>query len=278
MKNALCLGSFDGLHNGHRMVLSVPCGYKKTVVTFKTPPKVVMTGNTSLIMTLEDKFDALREIGADEILLLDFESVRDMEALDFLEMLNKKYHPSLISCGFNYRFGKGGRGDTEILKEYCNKNEIELQIINPVKVEENVVSSTMIRNLLQNGEIEKANSFLYKPFSYKATVVSGDKRGRTIGFPTLNQRYPDELVKIKFGVYKVNVIINGESYVGITDIGKRPTFETDYVISETYIKDFSGDLYDESIRIVPLEFLREEKKFSSLEELKKQISVDIMNI
>lgn len=278
MKNALCLGSFDGLHNGHIRVLSVPPGYKKTVVTFKIPPKAVMTCNTSLIMSLEDKCDALKEIDADEIFLLDFESVRDMEALDFLEMLNEKYHPSLISCGFNYHFGKGGQGDTEILKEYCNKNGIELQIINPVKVEENIISSTMIRNLLQNGEIEKANSFLYKPFSYKSIVVSGDKRGRTIGFPTVNQRYPDDLVKIKFGVYKVKVLIKGKSYVGITNIGKRPTFETDYVISETYIKDFSGDLYGESIRIVPIDFLREEKKFSSLEELKKQILVDITNI
>ncbi len=275
MKNALCLGSFDGLHSGHRTVLSVPQGYRKVAVTFKKPPKSVLSGTTSLIMSLEDKCEALKELGAEEIFILDFLEVKDMSASAFLEMLKEKFEPALISCGFNYRFGKGGKGDTEVLAKFCSENGIVFQMSAPVKAGEDIISSTMIRGLLKNGNINKANEFLYKPFSFCASVIQGDKRGRTIGFPTVNQRYPEELVNLKFGVYKTKVLFDGKCYDGITDIGKRPTFLTDYIISETYIEDFSGDLYGKDLRIVPLRFLREEKKFSSIEELKEQILNDI---
>jgi riboflavin kinase/FMN adenylyltransferase len=105
-------------------------------------------------------------------------------------------------------------------------------------------------------------------------VIQGDKRGRTIGFPTVNQKYPEELVRLRFGVYKTKIEYNGKEYFGITDIGIRPTYKLDFIISETYIKDFSGNLYGEELRITPLEFLRDEVKFTSLEELKKQIAID----
>ncbi len=275
MKNALCLGSFDGIHNGHRAVLTLPQEYRKIAVTFKMPPKAVMSNNVSLIMTLEDKCEALKEIGIDEIFLLDFNEVKDMSALCFLEMLREKYNPSLISCGFNYRFGKGGEGDTKFLREYCNENGITFQMSEPVKIDGEIVSSTMIRCLIKDGKIEKANEFLYKPFSFTSSVIEGDKRGRTMGFPTVNQKYPQELVNLKFGVYKTKVLFDNEIYEGITNIGIRPTFETDYIISETYIKNFSGNLYGKKIRIIPIEFLREEKKFSSVEELKEQILNDL---
>ena len=116
---------------------------------------------------------------------------------------------------------------------------------------------------------------MLKPFSFSAEVIKGDSRGRTIGFPTINQKYPQELVKIKFGVYKTKVLVDGKEFDGVTNIGLRPTFESDYVISETYIKNFSGDLYGKTVRIIPCKFLREEKKFSSLLELKNQIEKDI---
>ena len=145
----------------------------------------------------------------------------------------------------------------------------------PVTYKGEIVSSTRIREMLRNGEVKAANEILYEPFSFTAKVMQGDKRGRTIGFPTVNQRYPENLVKLKFGVYKTKINIDGKEYCGITDIGTRPTFKTDYVISETFIKDFSGDLYGKELKITPLEFLRDEKKFNSLEELKKQIAEDL---
>ena len=275
MKIALCLGSFDGIHKGHRKVLCVPNDYYKIALTFKAPPKSVLNNENSLIMTLEDKCQALKEIGIDKVEVLDFLKIKDMPYDEFLDFLKREYNPSLISCGFNYRFGKAGKGSTDNLKEFCKANNIVFNCVDAVNENAVTVSSTLIRNYLLGGEIKKANSLLLKPFSFTSQVIEGDKRGRTIGFPTVNQKYPNELVKLKFGVYKTKVLIDGETYYGITNIGKRPTYETNYVISETYIKNFSGDLYSKYLTIIPQEFLREEKKFSSVYELQEQIKADL---
>lgn len=275
MKTALCLGSFDGLHKGHRAVLSVPDDYYKVALTFKVPPKSVLNKENSLIMTPIDKCQSLKDFGIDKVEVLDFLKVKDMPYDEFLKFVKEKFKPSLISCGFNYRFGKGGLGNTDSLREFCKANNIVFNYVDAVNENDVTVSSTLIRNYLLGGEIEKANSLLLKPFSFTSLVIEGDKRGRTIGFPTVNQKYPNELVKLKFGVYKTKVLIDGKTYYGVTNIGKRPTFETDYVISETYIKNFSGDLYQKLITIIPQKFLREERKFSSLYELKEQIKSDL---
>ena len=275
MKTAIAFGTFDGVHIAHRKVLDLPKTHKRIAVTFLQPPKMYFSNSAELLMTFEQKCQTLKEIGFDEIYPLDFEKVKNADPKDFLQGVFEKYNPTLISCGFDYRFGKDAKGDVSLLNEFCQKNGITLKVCDEVEYEGNKVSSTMIRNLLKQGEIEKANALLMNPFSFSATVLSGDKRGRTIGFPTINQKYPQQLVKIKFGVYKTKVLFDGKEYYGVTDIGLRPTYETDYVISETYIKDFSGDLYGKEVKITLLEFIREEKKFSSLGELKKQIEKDI---
>ena len=113
--------------------------------------------------------------------------------------------------------------------------------------------------MLRKGDVGSANKLLSEPFSFEAKVIEGDKRGRTIGFPTVNQKYPEELVKLRFGVYKTKIEFEGQEYIGITDIGIRPTYKSDFIISETYIKDFDGDLYGKILRITPFEFLRDEK-------------------
>ena len=278
MKNAIALGTFDGVHKGHRAVLDLPHDYKKIAVTFSVPPKAVINGDISLISTSEDKCRILKNIGMDDVLLLEFEDVRNMAPEDFLLFLKEKYNPKLISCGFNYRFGKNGAGDCDTIKAFCLENGIIFKKTEPVKCEDNIISSTYIRELLKNGLVEQANELLSEPFSFEAEVVEGDRRGRTIGFPTANQKYPENLVKLRFGVYETKIEVNNEAYFGITDIGIRPTYELDYIISETYIKDFSGDLYGKRVRITPLKYLREEKKFSSIKELEEQIKKDINSI
>jgi riboflavin kinase/FMN adenylyltransferase len=274
-KTAVALGTFDGVHKGHCAVLDLPQNCYKAVVTFHCPPKAVFSGEKELIMSVEDRFSKLYSMGIDEIFAMDFNSVKDMGAKSFLDFINSKYNPSLISCGFNYRFGKNGEGDVAELEAYCSANGIEYRCAKPVKTGEVPISSSIIRQLLKAGDIETATELLGEPFSFAAEVIHGQRRGRTIGFPTVNQKYPEELVRLRFGVYKTKVDFNGEEYYGITNIGIRPTFESDFVICETYIKDFSGDLYGKKLRITPLEFLREEKKFDSLEELKKQIEKDL---
>lgn len=278
MKTAIALGTFDGVHIGHRAVLRLPDDYRKVAVTFSLPPKAVISGERSLITTPDDKCRILKNIGIDEVFLLEFEEVRNMSPIDFLRFLKQKYNPELISCGFNYRFGKDGCGDSNTIKKFCMDNGIQLNITEAVMSGGDIVSSTYIRGLLRDGKVTAAARLLTEPFSFEAEVIEGDKRGRTIGFPTVNQKYPEELVRLRFGVYKTKIEIDGKMYFGITDIGIRPTYELDYIISETYIKDFSGDLYGKNLRITPLEFLREEKKFSSLEELKKQIKKDINRV
>ncbi len=270
MKNAIALGTFDGVHKGHIEVLSLPSECRKVAVTFLHPPK-----SGEQIMTGEDKCRILKSIGIDEILTLDFQEVKDYSPEKFLEMLYEKYEPAVISCGFNNRFGKNAEGDVNFLEGFCKDKGITLNCVQPVLHNGEVVSSTCIRQLLKEGRVDKANELLYEPFSFETTVLKGDQRGRTIGFPTVNQRYPSELVKLRFGVYKTKIVLADKEYFGITNIGIRPTYKSDYIISETYIKDFSGDLYGKNLRIVPLEFIRDEVKFSSLEELKKQILKDL---
>ena len=275
MKNAIALGTFDGVHIGHREVLDITGNFRRVAVTFSIPPKAIISGEKQLIMSCEDKRKQLTELGIDEVFLLDFNEVREMSAADFLNLLFEKFNPSVISCGFNYRFGKNGEGDTDTLSEFCVKNGIKFRCCEPVSHNGIPISSTYIRGLLADGEIEQANHLLNRPFSYTSKVIDGDRRGRTIGFPTANQKYPEELVRLRFGVYKTIVTVDGVQYEGITDIGIRPTFKSDYVISETYIKNFSSDIYGKEITITPVKFLRDEKRFYSLEELKKQILEDI---
>ena len=276
MKNAIALGTFDGLHTAHREVLNLPTGYKKIAVTFKTPPKMYFSGNYEMIMTFEEKCEALKTLGFGEICALDFGEVKDTPLTEFLEKIFVKYNPSYISCGFDYRFGKGAEGNVDLLAKYCREKGIKLNVCSEITYNNQTVSSSMIREFLKNGEIERANSLLLNPFSFTGEVIEGQKRGRTIGFPTINQKYPEELVKLKFGVYKTKVLFDGKEYFGVTNIGIRPTFKSDYVISETYIKDFSGDLYGKTVKTVPLKFLRSEIKFNSAEELKRQIEKDIL--
>ena len=271
-KTAIALGTFDGVHKGHRAVLNLSCDYEKRIaVTFKESPKA----HSGLIMTAIDKCRILKNLGFNEILLLEFEQVKDMSAPEFLDFLQKKYNPQLFTCGFNYRFGKNATGNTETLKEFCKGNVIECKIAESVSENGEIVSSTAIRKMLENGEIEKANNLLSEDFSFCSKVIAGDRRGRTIDFPTVNQKYPEELVQLKFGVYKTKIAFDGKEYKGITNIGIRPTYKSDFVISETHIIGFSGDLYGKNLKIIPLEFLREEKRFSSLCELKAQIDKDL---
>lgn len=275
MKTALALGTFDGVHKGHRSVLSLPSGYKKTAVVFTLPPKSVLSGKPQSIMTAQDKFRVIKSLGIDEIYPLDFSDIKDMTAENFLLFLKGEFSPEYISCGFNYHFGKDAAGNIDLLQKFCDENGILLNCCEPVCIDGEPVSSTRIRSLLEKGDMTGANSLTAVPFSYTAEVITGDRRGRTIGFPTINQKYPNELLPIKFGVYKSKVILDGNEYEGITNIGIRPTWQTDYIISETYIKDFSCDVYGKTVTVIPLKFVRGEVIFSSAEELKKQIQSDM---
>lgn len=275
MKTAIALGTFDGLHAGHRAVLEKTLGFFSIAVTFDIPPKSIITGEPQLLILPEERANRMKQLGVNQVEIQKFEEVRNIEAKEYLETLKQKYNPERIVCGFNYRFGKNAEGDTLLLAKFCEQNNIEFICVPPVLTSGVAISSTYIRNLVRDGEIQKANSLIYGGFSFGAAVLHGDARGRKLGFPTANQKYPEGMVSLKKGVYISNITIDGKAYKAITNIGIRPTYKTETITCESYIKDFSGDIYDKEVKISLLRFVREEQKFNSPEELKNAIANDV---
>ncbi len=276
-KTAIALGTFDGVHIGHQAVIkaAVDSGFKSLAVAFKFPPKAYFDDSIGCITTFSDKDGSLRDLGLKEIYYLDFNEVRDMSPTDFLYFLKNEYNCAFISCGFNYRFGKNGAGDIELLREFCEKNGIILKVSEPIAIGNTTVSSTYIRSLLSDGRVAAANELLARLFGFSATVIHGDGRGHIMGFPTANQLYPKELAPVKHGVYKTIITVNGKTYNGITNIGHRPTYETGDVRAETFILDFYDDIYGMVADVRLVKFIRPEQKFDSLEELKTAIKNDL---
>ena len=274
MKTAIVLGTFDGLHEGHRAVLNKASGFYTVAVTFGIPPKAYLTDKCELLMSAEDKEVGLKALGVNEICTLDFKKIKDIKPEDFFNFLKVKFSPNLIACGFNYRFGKNALGDNALLKQLCVDSGIKFCIAEETG-EGEPISSSALRELIKTGDIKEANRHIYGGFGFTGKVVEGDKRGRQLGFPTANQVFPENLVKPKFGVYKSKTVIDKKEYNSITNIGVRPTFKTGFIGCETFIGNFKGDIYGKEITVKFLEFLREEKKFLSAEELKTAVLADI---
>lgn len=271
-KYAVALGMFDGVHIGHKAVLSgaVNSPYKSVAVTFSSIP--FKTGGS--IATATDKEQKLRAFGVDEVLFLEFNEVCSLSPEEFLNYLKEKYNLAKICCGFNYRFGKKAAGDTAFLSAWCKAQGIEFFECPEVLFKDKTVSSTRIKELLSVGDVQTANLLLEEEFSFSAEVQKGDARGRTWGFPTLNQRWPEGVVSVKRGVYQTVVTIDGKDYNAVTNIGVRPTYETEYIAAESYVLDYNDFCYGKTVKTRLVKFLREEKKFSSKEELIAAIKGD----
>lgn len=272
---AAALGSFDGLHLGHRQVigntLSAP-GLRPAVITFQQNPSVSLQKKpVPLLTTNEQKLALLEEMGVEVVYLLPFDRIRDMEPEDFVEALYRVCRVRALSCGFNFRFGKNGRGDAGLLKELCREKGIELSVTPPVSVAGETVSSTRIRACLEQGDVQQAGQLLGRPFGYDFEVTHGRQLGRTWGTPTINQPFPAGYVLPRFGVYASLVEVEGQKYYGVTNIGVKPTVGSDCALSETWIPEFSGDLYGKKVPVELLDFIRPERKFDSLDQLKNEI-------
>lgn len=279
MRTAIVLGTFDGVHIGHRAVIetAINSGFKGVAVAFPESPRGIITNQKSIITPFSEKREILLSLGIKEVHYLDFAQVKETAPLDFLAFLEREFNPKMIVCGFNYRFGKNGLGDTSVIREFCAVRGIEFVEVAPVSVGDKIVSSTLIRDMLSKGDIEGANALLGRPFGFSAEVIHGDKRGRTIGFPTINQVYPQNAARIKFGVYATTVTIGGREYRGITNVGIRPTFESETVLAETHVVDFSGEIYGSTVNLRFNKFIRDERKFSGVAELKENIENDLKN-
>lgn len=198
-----------------------------------------------------------------------------MSAKDFVEKiifgnLNAKF----VVCGFNYRFGKNGEGDTELLKKLCDENGTKLKVIEPERDDGDVVSSTLIRSLISEGSIRRANKLLCSHFGFSAVITHGKRLGRELGTPTINQKLPENLAVPKYGVYASAVTLeNGKVYCGVTNIGVKPTVGGTKLLSETWMPDFhGGEIYGQTADVRLLDFIRPEKKFDNITELKNAIT------
>lgn len=283
-KTALALGFFDGLHLAHIQVLKkvkqAGCekGFEPCVLIFDKHPQSVLKGKeVEFLCTKEQRDEILLSLGLKKTDCC-FESIKDMTPEEFfLEVLIKKLNVAFVSCGYNYRFGKNGAGTADTLKKLGEKYGVEVFICEKQELDGEAISSSLIRSALKNGDVEKANKMLGRPFSFKAQVFDGDHRGRLLGAPTINQYLPKGLIIPKFGVYASMSFVDGKWQPSVSNIGSRPTFDGISVRSETYIIDYSGDLYGKCVEVCLFDFLREEKKFSDFDELKTQITLDAEN-
>lgn len=278
--SAVALGNFDGVHMAHREVLknakkySLDNSVKAVSLVFDVHPKNYFSKKVGLLMTDEDRLNEIKKLGL-EIKTVSFEKVKDYEGEKFVsEILAGELKAKAVFCGYNYHFGVGGKADVEVLKKICKEYDIEVFVSDKVIFENEAVSSTKLRELLRLGEVEKVNKLMNRAFSYSLEVVHGQKRGREMGYPTLNQYFPAELVIPRFGVYASLAEVDSKEYVSFTNIGSRPTFPENDVRSETHIFDFDGDLYGKKVRVSLYKFLRPEIKFTTPENLIKQLSTD----
>ena len=229
-------------------------------------------------MTAEDREKIISAYGLQSY-TVSFQRIRNFSPERFVnEILMDELHVQAVVCGYNYRFGKNACGDAQTMRELCEKYSLQCTVVGEVDCENSAVSSTAIRKALENGEITRANHMLGREWGFCAKVIHGDARGRQWGFPTINQKIPEGLVVPKFGVYASKVQVDGKEYLGVTNIGKRPTVGTDEIVSETNILDFDGDIYDKTVRLKLTDFIRPEKKFESFNELAAQVKSDIQKI
>ena len=287
MKTVIALGFFDGVHKGHGELLkktvqrAEELGAVPAVFTFDRPPKEVVTGQpVFLINSAQERQEIIRRIyGIEQVILAPFDqAMMTMDWQDFItDLLVKQYGAVHLVAGHDYRFGHKNAGNPALLQAKCAELGIGCDIIPKVEHDGITVSSTYIRTLVESGDVERAAEFLGHRHCLSQTVEHGYRIGRTIGIPTINFTVPRHVLIPKNGVYITRVYLpDGQSFAGVTNIGTRPTVsDGDTVSVETFLLDFSGDLYEKRIRLDFCRHLRGEQKFHSLEELKAQIEQDI---
>lgn len=281
MKKIYALGFFDGVHLGHQALLDAgsrlasELGCTPAAVTFDLPPSAILQNTKpNMLNTVRDREALLAQFGAAEILLLTADKTTlSMPWIDFLEMLIARGAAGFV-CGYDFRFGRNGEGNPEKLAKFAEERNLPYCIVEAQTMDGEKISSTRIRILLEQGDLETANRLLGHPHMLSGTVIPGQGLGHTIGIPTANLQLPEELVKPAFGVYACRAWVNGNHYVAVTNIGTRPTVDGQSVTVEPWILDFDGNLYGKEITLEFDNFLRPEQKFENLDELKAQIQKD----
>ncbi|SFE96736.1 bifunctional riboflavin kinase/FAD synthetase [Sunxiuqinia elliptica] len=291
-KPILTVGSFDGVHLGHRKVIdrlneiAASKNGESVIFTFAPHPRVVLSpqqNDLRLLTTLDEKIELLEQAGVDHLIVFSF--TKDFSELSYTDFVRSILVTQLgidsLVVGYDHKFGKNRKGDFEMLKGLAMAFGFELEKLDVLLSDDVNVSSTKIRHALQEGDIARANKYLGYPFRLNGTVVEGQKLGRKIQFPTANIETSDPHKIIPgYGVYAVNVLVEGKTYQGMLNIGTRPTINNnaDHRSIEVHIFDFDQDIYQKQLELKFLAKVREEQKFGSIDGLRSQLEQDKLDV
>jgi len=277
------IGNFDGIHLGHCALIenvvkeANSIGFHSALVTFDPHPQEIINPEKAIcrICTTSHQLHLFESLGLDEVHIIPFtKEFSRMPPKDFaLKFLINRFNLSKLIVGYDFRFGKYRSGDFHFLESLSKKYNFSVEELAPIKEKGQIVSSTLIRELIKELNFDKIPDFLGREFSLFGKVVYGEKRGRKLGFPTANIN-PGIPLAIKNGVYVSKIKFSEKIHYGVTNIGAKPTFGKNSINIETFIFDFVGDLYGKTLEVIPLYKIRSEKKFSNINELKNQIDLD----
>lgn len=284
---ALTIGFFDGVHLGHRYLVSELSeiakkrGFASAVLTFRTHPRQVLHSDyiPSLLTTADEKIALLKETGVDYVVMTEFtQELSMLTAQNFMSLLHDKLNVCCLMIGYDHRFGHNRSEKFEDYVRFGKEIGIEVVQSSPLVVDGINVSSSVVRSAISEGDVAKAAKLLGREYTLTGTVVKGFQVGRTIGFPTANISYDDCRMLPKDGVYAARVTVDCHAYDAMLYIGSRPTVNTGKISVEAYLFEFSDDIYGKEVKVCFVERIRESIKFDSVEELKKQLGKDEMNV
>lgn len=283
----ITIGNFDGLHLGHRAIIDAVVERARKekgtsiVYTFRPHPHLALTPaeELQLINTYDEKLDLLKELGVDVVVEEPFS--RQFSTINpeqfFRDILVKRLSAHAIYVGYDFGFGRDRAGSLDLLEKLCKSEGVELHVARPKKIGGEISSSTRVRECLKAGDVAQAARLLGREFFYRGLVVRGNGRGHKIGFATANV-HTEAKLQVKEGVYATWAVYKGERFKSVTNVGRQPTFNRDGnapVAVETHILDFDRDIYGETLEVRMVERLRDEKKFSGIDELVAQIKLDV---
>ncbi|MEG0050678.1 MAG: bifunctional riboflavin kinase/FAD synthetase [Terrisporobacter sp.] len=282
-KSVVTIGKYDGIHKGHEVLIERTINYakkeniKSVVLTFKNSPLSYFSHiKTREIITEEEKMNKFKSLGVDIVIYIPFdENVADVSAEDFItNILVNKLNVKKLVIGHDFVFAKNREGTPEVIRNFGEKYGFFVEIVNAVKIGNVRVSSTYIKDLIYAGKVEEIKNYLGGNYMLQGKVICCKQLGRTIGFPTANIKLNENLVIPKRGIYATKVYIDGQTYIGATNVGYNPTVNGERLSIETNILQFNKDIYGETIKLEFLERIRDEKKFKDLNGLKIQLKMD----
>lgn len=272
----VCLGRFDGLHKGHRKLVSEGASIAEneglSLCLFTIRP----TGASENILLFDELCDRCERLGVETLIFgNDSPEFFDTSADDFLSVLKDGFSAKYFVCGEDFTYGAGRKGNVATLFNFCRENSVDCRVVDILTVDGEKVSSSKIKEMLSEGKVFEAAKLLGEEFCVSGEVVEGRKVGRKLGFSTANVVYPDKKAKIARGVYATKTVVDGVTYNSVSNFGSAPTFGAYSELLETHVIGFGGDLYGKNITVKFVDFMRENKKFADENELIEQLKKDI---